>query len=262
MARMSEEDRLRRRIAAGAGVQDVERLLAILKGKEAARPADPRRATARVPRCWRRLSQISFSDDMRPDVELLGEHDPHHGLADPRPRTDDAREITGRFPDGRTYLLALSSGNDNYAVDFEVMDWEEGETLIRIEDVDMTADRVEALVRVPDPRHPDEREWDEVLRYVLDFEWVPDAEPYFHVRVEYDPAYVGGGYADVGEFAWVPFDPWFAPDDEDRRRDVALEAFERLVDLPRSCVIAMDLDAMFVRSGDRFVESDEPKPLR
>lgn len=253
MGRMSEEDKLRRRIAAGAGVDEVERLLALLKAKEA-KPRDPRRAKAKVPRCWRRLSLTDLENDIDPG-DILREDDPHHGLGDPRPRHDDRREIHGRFPDGKSWILSLESGNQNYWAAFKVMD-EEGGELYEDEGTDLTGEKVEALVRVPDPECQDERDMDEVLRYVLDLEWVPDAEPYVLARVEYDPDYVGGGYSDVGEFAWVPFDPWF----DSRGHEGLLDAFERLVDLPRSCVIAADVDDLFVRSGDRTVPYSGPQP--
>lgn len=249
MARMSDEDKLRRRIAAGAGIADVERLLAILKAKEASQGSMRRSATVRLPRCWRRLSETDFESA---NYHVLDEHEPHFGVGDPRPRRDDEREVHTRFPDGRMCTLTLASGENNYFVSFAVFDEEGDKNPIyeQMDGVDLSGDKVE--FEVEGQGFPSRQR--DIANYVLHVEWVPDAMPYEFVRVEYDPSYAGGDYADVGDFAWVPFDPWFAPDDHDRCRDIVLGSFESTYGLPRSCVIAMDLDATYVRSGEHFVE--------
>lgn len=68
-------------------------------------------AKIRLPKCWKHLVEVVFPQDLK---GILSEKTDHTGVADPKPHYDDARMVSGPFPNGAIFNLSLCSGQGNY----------------------------------------------------------------------------------------------------------------------------------------------------
>lgn len=98
---VTEEERLRREIASGAGLEVVERLARLLEETRFLK------AHLVLPDSWDTLLKSTV-----PGHAPMG---PAKVIGDPAPRRDDFRQLEGRFEDGIRYVLILASDHGPYA---------------------------------------------------------------------------------------------------------------------------------------------------